>query len=78
MLRSEISNDFLTNNDSEEQQRGRTEGQHLYHASVKECLTQFIHLVQEVATHGMSKAMKVTNQMACLAVVTNLSHVTGA
>lgn len=38
------------------------------HASVKRCLTWFINLVQEVATHEVSKAMKVTNQKACVAV----------
>lgn len=58
---------LLTNNDSEGQQRGCTEGQHLHHPSVKQCQTWFINLAQEVAAHGVSKAMKVTNQMACLA-----------
>ena len=74
---------------TEGQQRGCTEGQHLYHESVTWCLTWFISLVQEVVTHGVPKAMKVTNQKACLDMAKQalepekiyhnyLSHVTGA
>lgn len=77
---------LLTNNDSEIQQRGCYEGQNLYHASVKSSQTWFTNLVQEVATNAALKAMKVANQMACLAMALQperiyhnyLSHVTGA
>lgn len=80
---------LLSNNNSEGQQRSCTEGQRLHHASVKWCLAWFINFNQEVATHGVYKVMKVTNQMACLAVAklvrqperiyhNHLSHVTGA
>lgn len=40
------------------QQRGCSEGQYLYHASVKWCQTRFINLVQEAATHEVSRVMK--------------------
>lgn len=53
---------LLTNNDSEGQQRGCTEGQCLDGTSaIQHDLSVWFR-----KTYGVSKAMKVTNQMACL------------